>query len=247
MALIRWTMSLARERGEDNSILEEIEALDTPSREATIPGKAGETMEEYPNVGDVQRIKSDLEIALKIMGCCEGDLDIDQDGGSFGARTHSESAVLEHAESCLRGTSNYLSTVNTRGILLSLGQTSMPLVTLLTKEGASPISPELRQVLLTMKLGAYSPVAGVTLKMIGEQICSFLVVDDHTEDGEFGMYARICMFVDLDSPHLEELEIRSELGIWRQKVQMEMTSIRCKLCHLARADSCEVQKRGGDR
>ncbi|XP_059071437.1 uncharacterized protein LOC131866404 [Cryptomeria japonica] len=69
-----------------------------------------------------------------------------------------------------------------------------------------------------------------TLQKIGNKLGVFINADEAIEEKDFSMYARICIGWKPNSPLPNTLEIRTNVGLWIQKIEVEEFMEHCRVC-----------------
>ncbi|GLJ11933.1 hypothetical protein SUGI_0180490 [Cryptomeria japonica] len=67
-----------------------------------------------------------------------------------------------------------------------------------------------------------------SLRLIGEELGSFITIDESRIKEELNSYVRLCIEIYLETSCWEELEIVMKNGIWKKKVEVETFQVTSK-------------------
>lgn len=66
---------------------------------------------------------------------------------------------------------------------------------------------------------------------IGNSIESFVKILESIKNGRYTSFSRICVYMNLDNPILDSVEIEYHEEVWQQNLDYEHIPFRCCRCH----------------
>eukprot|EP00253_Pinus_taeda_P009631 PITA_09631 len=69
------------------------------------------------------------------------------------------------------------------------------------------------------------------LEGIGNTIGSFVKTAEVTKRGKYNAYARICVYINLAEPLLDNVKVEYYDTVWKQPIDYEHIPFRCRICH----------------